>query len=167
MLSEINKHSSDARIKFRDQGHKYWIDGNDTDIISSTSFIHTFFNDFDDDLIINNIINSKKYHDPEYIYYKMPAKEIKKLWKDNGEQARNEGTKLHKDIENFYNKIDTKMESPDFHQFLQFYEEHKDLKIYRTEWFVFCDILRITGSIDAVFINDDGSLTIGDWKRSK
>ena len=69
----------------------------------------------------------------------MSAKEIKKLWKDNGEEARNEGTKLHKDIENFYNKIDTKIESPDFHQFLQFYEEHKDLKIYRTEWFIFCD----------------------------
>jgi len=166
-LKELNKHPHDSRIKFRDEGHKYWIDNDDIDIISATSFIHTFFNDFDTDSIINNILNSKKYKDPEYKYYGMSSEEIKKLWNDSSEEARNEGTKLHKDIENFYNKIDTEIQSPDFYQFLQFYENHKDLKIYRTEWFVFCDILRITGSIDAVFINDDGSLTIGDWKRSK
>lgn len=167
MLSEINKHILDSRIKFRDKGHKYWIDNNSTDIISTTTFIHTFFTDFDTDSIINNIVNSKKYLDPDYEYYGMSVEHIKKLWNDNAEAARNEGTKLHKDIENFYNKIDTGIESPDFHQFLQFYEDYKDLKIYRTEWFIFCEILRITGSIDAVFINDDGSLTIGDWKRSK
>jgi len=167
MLSKINKHPLDTRIKFKDKGHKYWIDNNDTDIVSTTSFIHNFFNDFDDDSVAKNIVNSKKYKDPEYKYYKMTIEEIKQLWGENGEESRNEGTKLHKDIENFYNKIKDKIESSEFHQFEDFYNDHKHLKMYRTEWFIFADIFRITGSIDAVFINDDGTLTLGDWKRSK
>ena len=42
-LAEVNKHTRDARIKFRDEGHKYWIDGDDTDLISCTTFIKKFF----------------------------------------------------------------------------------------------------------------------------
>jgi hypothetical protein len=49
---------------------------------------------------------------------------------------------------------------------LDFYEEHKEMEIYRTEWLIYADE-RITGSVDAVFINPDGTLTIMDWKRSK
>ena len=45
--------------------------------------------------------------------------------------------------------------------------ENKDIKIYRTEWFIFSELHRITGSIDAVFENEDGTLSIYDWKRSK
>jgi len=29
-LAELNKHIRDSRIKFRDEGHKYWIDNDDT-----------------------------------------------------------------------------------------------------------------------------------------
>ena len=74
---------------------------------------------------------------------------------------------MHKDIEHFYNQVEIENDSIEFKQFLQFYEDHKDLEIYRTEWNIFCDILRLTGSIDAVFINKDGTLSLGDWKRSK
>ena len=34
ILSKINKHPFDSRIKFRQEGHKYWIDGDDKDLIS-------------------------------------------------------------------------------------------------------------------------------------
>ena len=71
MLEEINKHPFDRRIKFRDQGHKYWIDGDDTDIISATSYIHQFFQEFNEDKVIKNILNSKDYENPDYKYYKM------------------------------------------------------------------------------------------------
>lgn len=166
MLSEKNKHILDSRIKFQDEGHKYWIDDDSTNIISSTTFIHTFFNHFDYDKVIKGIINSPKYNDPEYKYYGMSEKDIKKQWDENSKSAMKAGTQLHKDIEDFYNGVDIKNDSSEFKQFINFRKEN-NLEIYRTEWLIFSDILRITGSIDAVFINSDGTLSLGDWKRSK
>jgi len=162
-LSEINKHNNDSRVRFRDEGHKYWVDNDDTDLVSSTTFIHKFFEHFDIEEGIKKILNSPKYKDPDYEYYDMTASQIKQKWKD----ASDLGTKMHKDIEDFYNGIEIKNDTEEFKYFLNFYEEHKHLKIYRTEWLIFSDILKITGSIDATFINEDGTLTLGDWKRSK
>lgn len=167
LLADKNKHPYDERIKFQDEGHKYWIDGNDKDLISSTTFIHTFFDHFDSEKMINNILKSKKYNEPDYKYYKMSAEQIKKQWDDSGFNARTEGTKMHKDIEDFYNEIEVENDSEEFQQFLKFYKDHENLEIYRTEWLIFSDLLKITGSIDATFINTDGTLSLGDWKRSK
>jgi ATP-dependent exoDNAse (exonuclease V) beta subunit len=41
------------------------------------------------------------------------------------------------------------------------------LKPYRTEWIIYHDDVKISGSIDMVYENPDGSLSIYDWKRSK
>ena len=38
---------------------------------------------------------------------------------------------------------------------------------YRTEWMVYHEELRLAGSIDMIFENEDGSLQIYDWKRCK
>ena len=46
------------RIKFQKDGHKYWIDNNSENIISSTTFIKKFFKEFDSDSVIKNIVNS-------------------------------------------------------------------------------------------------------------
>ena len=51
--------------------------------------------------------------------------------------------------------------------FLHFVREHPDLKPYRTEWMIFDEELKLAGSIDMVYENPDGTLTIYDWKRSK
>ena len=126
-LSDKNKHVFDDRITFRDEGHKYWVDGDDKDLVSSTTFIHSFFSDFDSDTIIKNILKSKKHKDPSYKYYNMKAKEIKKIWDDNSKNASGEGTKLHKNIEDFYNNIQVENDSEEFKQFLNFYKDHKDL----------------------------------------
>ena len=47
LLAVKNAHSFDKRIKFQEEGHIYWIDGDKTDLISSTTFIKSFFNPFD------------------------------------------------------------------------------------------------------------------------
>ena len=167
ILSTLNEHLYDSRIKFREAGHKYWIDRDDKDLISCTTYIHSFFEHFDSDKIIKNILSGEKYNDPEYKYYKMTYEDIKSQWDNNGKQASGAGTKLHENIEHFYNKLKVENNSEEFKQFLQFYEDHKHLEIYRTEWMIFSDILRITGSIDAVFKNSDGTISLGDWKRSK
>ena len=168
LLSEINRHPSDSRIRFREEGHKYWIDDDDTNLISSTGFIQQFFPKFESDKVINGIINNEKYNDPEYKYYKMSENDIKKQWEENGSNASKEGTKLHANIEYFYNGLKVDNSSPEYQQFLNFNEDYKNkLEIYRTEWMIFSDVLRLTGSIDAVFKNKDGTFTLGDWKRSK
>jgi ATP-dependent exoDNAse (exonuclease V) beta subunit len=41
------------------------------------------------------------------------------------------------------------------------------LKAYRTEWIVFDEDVKISGSIDMVFENPDGTCQIYDWKRIK
>jgi len=41
------------------------------------------------------------------------------------------------------------------------------LKPYRTEWMVYHEELKICGSIDMIFENEDGTLQIYDWKRCK
>lgn len=166
MLSEKNKHIFDSRIRFQDEGHKYWLDDDDKDVISVTTYLKQFF-EFNSDKVINNIINSSKYNDPDYKYYNMSAEEIKKQWTNKGETASKYGKDFHLDIEKYYNNIPFQNNSQEFKYFLNFYEEHKDIEIYRTEWLVYIDILKITGSIDAVFKNKDGTISIYDWKRSE
>ena len=169
MLSEKNSHPNDTKIKFQDEGHKYWINGSDKDVISTTTFIHKFFSEFETDKIINNILKSEEYNNPDYKYYNMSYNNIKELWSNNSKISSDSGIKLHKDIENFYNKIEVENDSVEFKQFLDFYNEYNQnsLEIYRTEWLIYDEMLKITGSIDAVFTHPDGTLSIGDWKRSK
>ena len=52
-------------------------------------------------------------------------------------------------------------------QFTKFVLDHPGLKPYRSEWMIFDEDVRLAGSIDMVFENPDGTLTIYDWKRCK
>lgn len=59
-------------------------------------------------------------------------------------------------------------ELPDeWNYFLKFVEDHKKMKPYRTEWMIFHEDVKLAGSIDMVYENEDGALEIYDWKRSK
>jgi len=169
MLAKKNIHPLDCRIKFKEEGHIYWIDDDLEDIISATTFIKTFVNEFDTLNQIEKILNKPEYNnDPLYKYYKMEPQVIRKMWSDKGKSASKSGTDLHHDIELFYNDISYNNDSMEFGYFLNFYNDHKDtLEIYRTEFLVFSDVLKLTGSIDALFKNKDGTFTIGDWKRTE
>lgn len=165
-----NKHERDMRVRFEDPTHTYYIDGDSKDIISSTTVIKKYFPDFDADSIVKNIVGSYKWkNDEEYKYYQMSAESIKKQWKDSGDKASKLGTLMHEKIEYFYNdnEVDLLEDEKEFEYFLNFYEDHQDMEIYRTEWVVYIDELKIAGSIDATFINEDGTLSLYDWKRSK
>ena len=167
LLSEKNKHHFDVKIKFQKNGHKYWINDSETNVCSVTTYIKNFFKKFDTQKIINNILKSDKYKNPDYKYHNMLYEQIEKLWSDNSTMSSNAGTDLHEDIEKFYNNLEINNTSIEFKQFLNFYEDHKTFEIYRTEWLIFNEDLKISGSVDAVFINEDGTLSIYDWKRSK
>ena len=51
--------------------------------------------------------------------------------------------------------------------FINFVRDHPDKKPYRTEWTIYDEDIKISGSIDMVYENEDGTLSIYDWKRCK
>jgi ATP-dependent exoDNAse (exonuclease V) beta subunit len=51
--------------------------------------------------------------------------------------------------------------------YINFIRDYPHLKPYRTEWLIYHDDVKISGSIDMVYENTDGTLSIYDWKRAK
>ena len=170
-LQKKNAHVRDANISFQDEGHIYTIkhggksDDGDTGFTSVTTWLHSLFEKFDADKIINNMMKSSRWSENKY--YGMTKSEIKDLWNANGQAASSAGTKLHYDIECTYNKMQVTNDSVEYKYFLEFYNKYCDLEPYRTEMLVYDEELRLSGSIDMIFRCSDGSFEIYDWKRSK
>ena len=61
---------------------------------------------------------------PQSEYYGMTKEEIKEAWKKNGSEASAAGTKLHADIEHYYNDDPRENESVEYQYFLKFVEEN-------------------------------------------
>tara|TARA_B110000196_G_scaffold320189_1_gene341031 strand:+ start:5430 stop:6380 length:951 start_codon:yes stop_codon:yes gene_type:complete len=171
ILELTNGHARDSRITFAEEGHIYYIDGVDYKAqggIGSTTFIKGFFAEFDAPRIIGYILRGRRYKsDSEYKYYRKTATEIKEMWRVNGQEACDAGTKMHATIEHFYNGQDIVNPSVELAQFLEFEKSRLNLTPYRTEWMIFDHEFRICGAIDMVFRHPDGEVSIWDWKRSK
>ena len=187
-LKKQNVHNRDAQIKFYARGHKYEITSDpNSKYMSVTTWNHKHFPKFDADAVIQNIFNSKSWG-PDNKYWGQTAEQIKASWKSNGDAVAGAGTSLHERIEHFMNNDDldpdythkelyekymvdndgsTVIEVPEWNYFLQFVKDHPDLKPYRTEWMIYDEDLKLAGSIDMVYENPDGTLSIYDWKRSK
>jgi hypothetical protein len=188
ILQNKNSHPRDDFIKFYNKGHKYEIACDPgVKYTSVTTWNHNHFPKFDADAIIKNIFKSKDWG-PNHKYWGLTAEQIKDSWKFSGNVAASAGTNLHERIELFMNS--NKFEDNEYTQhelyelyinnydrfedeqiewnyFIQFVKDHPELKPYRTEWMIFDEDLKIAGSIDMVYENPDGTLSIYDWKRSK
>ena len=107
-------------------------------------------------------------HNPEY-RNKSPS-QIKTSWA----RSRKLGTQLHDIIDMFYNMNDapyagTGVESS-LAQFMTWNNKKEDVEgweIFRTEWRIFDEELKVAGTVDAVFVDKDGKYHLVDWKRSK
>lgn len=163
-LKEKNPHERDNRILFDEPTHVYTIDG-DSDYMSVTTFNHALFEHFNADKIIKNMRNSKNWITSKY--YGMSDHQIKALWDKNRDEAAQAGTKMHYDIECYYNECPNENDSIEYEYFMNFTKAFPNLKPYRTEWTVFHEELKLAGSIDMVFENEKGELLIYDWKRSR
>lgn len=165
-LSILNSHIRDQDITFEEGPHIYTVKGERGTYTSVTTWIHKHFAVFNADSVIDRILSSKKWNnDPTYIYYKMSREQMKQKWDDKRDSAAKSGTKMHYDIECFYNNMDVNNISTEFSYFKKFVEDYTDLKPYRTEWMVYYEELKISGSIDMLFENPDGTIQIYDWKR--
>lgn len=166
-LAQENAHPRDKFISFEEGPHIYTVHG-EKGYTSVTTLNHGHFSNFDADAVIDNMMAGKNWNNPNYKYYGMTKKEIKNMWEINRVKASGSGTKMHYDIECFYNDVPVKNDSIEFQYFLQFARDFSHLRPYRTEWMVYYEELKISGSIDMIFENpDDGTLLIYDWKRSK
>tara|TARA_A100000171_G_C2140531_1_gene155412 strand:- start:14256 stop:16169 length:1914 start_codon:yes stop_codon:yes gene_type:complete len=152
-FNNLNKHKRDNRIKFYSEKHIYTIDG--VPAPSASTIINRFFPEFD-----MEYWSARKAPD-----LGMTAIEVAKMWGDKGKIARDKGTLLHEQIENYYLGIDY-IETEEFDQFRDFLNDHIDLKPYRSEWRIFDDTLNIAGTIDLIVTNGTKH-DIYDWKRSK
>ena len=99
----------------------------------------------------------------------MTNDEIKTVWENRRDTAANAGTKMHYDIECYYNGLDVTNDSIEFKYFLAFEKQRSaELIPYRTEWTVFDEDLLFAGSIDMIFMDQNTEkLKIYDWKRCK
>lgn len=170
-LSKENPHKRDERIVFQDEGHRYYIDGKTGKYTSVTTLVHKQFSKFDADDIIDKMMKSTKWSKNKY--FGQTKEEIKKLWDDNRDEAATAGTKMHLDIEYYYNNCPRENDSVEYQYFKNFLEWSEQLtgdnKLipFRTEWTVFDEDLKLAGSIDMCFKKGDGTIAIYDWKRSK
>lgn len=175
-LKMVHEHERDSNISFEEKTHTYTINTKqnkkDTSFTSVTTWIHSLFPQFNATKIIDKMQKGKNWEQSKY--YGMSADEIKALWKKNGQEASKAGTKLHNDIESYYNQHEVDNSSVEFKYFLNFEDDRvKDptndtMLPYRTEWTIYDEELRLSGSVDMLYeYKDSGLLTIYDWKRCK
>ena len=164
-LATKNAHPRDAFISFEEGPHIYTVCGERGTYTSVTTWNHSHFSKFDADKTINGILKSKNMNDPSYKYYGMTREQIKESWANKGAAASGAGTDMHYDIECYYNGQPVENDSIEFKYFKEFVANFPELKPYRTEWMVYYEELKLSGSIDMVFENPDGTLQIYDWKR--
>lgn len=167
ILSEVNRHPRDERLKFVESSHTYYVDGSLHGYISTTTLVHQLFEKFDADKVIEKMRRSKTWTSSPY--FGMEPSEIKEGWEKTRDDAANAGTFMHANIENYYNKINHETQSKEFSLFKNYTNDHKELKPFRTEWCIFDDESKVCGSIDMVYEDPDnpGFHIVADWKRSK
>ena len=165
-LKMKNPHPRDDNISFKEENHEYTVLG-EKGYTSVTTFVHKHFPHFDNESIILNILSSKRRTDPTYKYYGMTREQILADWEINRNSAAAAGTKLHYDIECYFNLNPRENDSIEYEYFKKFVEDYPELIPFRTEWTVYHEEYRISGSIDMVFENPDGTIQIYDWKRTK
>jgi ATP-dependent exoDNAse (exonuclease V) beta subunit len=191
-LSTKNAHPRDPNLVFDEPTHKYTITCDpDSKYTSVTTWNHSHFPHFDADKVIANMMKGKNWN-PENKYWGLTAQQIKDQWSENAASVSGAGTDLHFDIECFMNQelpensdynthrtllenyhdfLDQGNEPPnesdEWNYFLQYARAFPNFKPYRTEWMIYDEELKLAGSIDMVYENPDGTLSIYDWKRAK
>lgn len=168
-LKQKNLHERDSQLFFDEDLHQYTY--NEKVLTSVTTVISEFFPVFDADTVIQKMKQNKASWKKNKLYG-MTDNEIKEMWKIAGEDASKEGSRLHEDIERYYNYERTMNDSIEFQFFLNFQKENQ-LKMFRTEWSIFNEDVSIAGTIDGCALtgrkDKDNKIEVDlyDWKRTK
>ena len=188
VLSSRNSHPRDDDIQFYEEDHKYIILSEpDVKYTSVTTWNHSHFPKFEADNIIDNMMKGKGWKEG-HKYWGLTPEQIKAQWNNNRDAVAGAGTDLHYEIECFNNNkllsfpytnkelyelymsdnnLTHDSKAIEWLYFINFVRDNPHLKPYRTEWTVYHDDVKISGSIDMIYENPDGTLSIYDWKRAK
>lgn len=150
-------------LYFDEESHTYMLEN---DILKSVSHVvASQFKPFNARIIAATLERTKG-NDPESRYYKMNREDIIQQWAIAGKDAREAGTKLHLQIENFFRYDWATPETPsrEWNHFADFITDHPDWVLIGCE--VKVHNHKIAGTIDAVFKTNDGNVLV-DWKRCK
>jgi hypothetical protein len=173
------KHVKDSFLKFNEKKHVYSIDWDRNgsyvpNDLSVSSFVKRNFAAFDPDKTISSMRSNKKFWTKRKNYRGKSNDDIKKEWSARGLEARNAGTKLHKEIELFYlanadddhdgsrSMVPLSMpihligKSHEFDQFFRYatYMHKKGYTPLRVEWMVYSDRYHcVIGTIDMVYVS--------------
>lgn len=170
-LDAVNPHPRDERIRFVDDTHTYYVDGSSEGYISSTTLVHTLFEEFDADKVIGKMRSSRNWYKSPY--KGMTDAQIKDKWETNRDIAASEGTKMHENIERYYNSESHSTKTKEFMMFAEYYKDHPQLVPFRSEWVIFDEESKVSGSVDMLYRSRDPgpdgsySYVMADWKRSK
>ena len=149
-------------LYFDEATHTYRVDDKDLKCVSE--IVASQFQPFNGSAIAASIEKGKA-RDPDSRYFGMDRTAILRQWRETGNDARERGTRLHRDIESFYvHGKHPETPSPEWDQFLAFDQDHNDWRILGCE--VRVNNANVAGTIDAVFQTPDGIVLV-DWKRCK
>jgi hypothetical protein len=188
VLANKNCHERDQYIQFFEEGHKYVVlfEPN-IRYTSVTTWNHSHFPHFDADAVISNMMKGRGWKEG-HKYWGLTAEQIKAMWASNASAVSGAGTDLHFEIECFNNEPrlecdytnkelyalymsnhgETHESRPlEWQYFINFVKDFPNLKPFRTEWVIYNEDVKISGSIDMIYENQDGTLSIYDWKRAK
>lgn len=170
-FNQQHAYERDANLSFDPDSHTYTHTDSEKPLTSVTSFISSFFEEYD-----------------PYFWIKkdttLTNEEVQKRIREQDQKgfvARNLGTFMHTQIENFFLGHVAQKEmslvhedgiqsnysiEKELHYFENFVTEHRPIP-YRTEWMIYDEDLWLAGTLDLLVREPDGSFTIYDWKRSR
>ena len=167
-FKDAGRYAQDADIDFEPEEHIYIYKGKER-MLSVSALAGYFFDGFD----------ALAAAERQMQYKGIPVEEALDTWDRTGCMASEVGTFMHAQTENYFHdgtfdtiypfshngqtepiSIETEKE-----YFLQFVSDY-GIEPYRQEWPVYDKELNVAGTIDLTCRNDDGSITIYDWKRS-
>jgi len=169
-LEEKNAHIRDKDIvKDVDflTNHKYFVRG-DPNYISVSKFVKSFFPEFNNkEVIAKNYAKWQK--DTKSKYYGLTPKQILTLWHEKMRTSSENGTNIHKQIEEYLNYLLIPSHSqPEFEYFLEFVKDYtQNLENYRVEMTIFDEESKICGTLDMLYRKPNGKYILVDWKTSK
>lgn len=195
-LAVTNFHPRDFRINFFEEGHTYllamWHNGRwclatnivsavpeimSEELTSGTAMNHDLFEPFVEDEVAERMVRSAKHKNPDQKteYFDLSVEEIKAKWAE----ARRLGTAWHYNVECYCNGLEYETGCREW-ELLEPYEEEwvrGRMVPYRTEWMMYDEELRLTGSDDIIYQDVEGGgiartesgalvLHMADWKRA-
>ena len=169
-LNVRNRHFRDDKLIFNKALHQYMV--NNTAYTSVTSQIAKAFPEFNAVECLQDI----RSRDAEKLqrgvklskYAELSDSAVFQSWED----SRIHGHKMHELFEltilkdASFAKKELEKEYQEEHQmFLSFLADNSNLIPYRTEWRIFDEKLKIAGTVDVVFKDEQNKFYIFDWKR--